>query len=70
MLGVNAAGDFKLRPMLNYYYENSKALYKYEVSLNFFLIANYTEFLGLTEKEVLKKFKKKMYLLNLAKGNC
>lgn len=28
-------------------------------SFNFFLIANYTEFLGLTEKEVLKKFKKK-----------
>ena len=26
LLGVNAAGDFKLRPMLNYYYENSKAL--------------------------------------------
>lgn len=39
-------------------------------SFNFFLIANYTEFLGLTEKEVLKKFKKKIYLLNLAKGNC
>ena len=26
LLGVNAAGDFKLRPMLNYYYENSKSL--------------------------------------------